>query len=1033
MRKILFIGIMLVLGVTVFAQNRPISGTVRDNNGVPLPNVSVVARPSGVGTVSDEQGRFTLTIPASDRSLEISFTNFNTQTISIGARSEFDVSLQPGNNQMSEVVVTAVGIQRTRKSLGYSVGTVTNEELTTARTTNVVNALNAKVPGVRVTGSSGMVGAGANVLIRGFNTISGSNQPLFVVDGIPIDNGGGGNALQTGVSNSNRAIDLNQDDIESISVLKGPAAAVLYGSRAASGAIIITTKKGRARQKNNIQFSNSTQWVNVNRLPDYQNEYAQGVGGAFNSSSPFSWGPRITGQTVTNFLGQPETLQAYPDNVRDLFTTGMNVQNNLSFSGGGNNTTFRLSYGNLQETGVVRFNRLIRNNFTANASTRVTEKLNVGITTQYINSRSNRTQQGNQLANPLFRGWFLPRSIHLRNYPYINPDGSPAPYFDVPDNPLWAIERIKNDDYVSRFIGNVNLKYDFTSWFNATYKLGGDFFNRNVRAFDERGLRGQGNTASGPGGGILIDNDNTYSWYSYFNLNFTRRVGEFDLNLIVGNESAWRGQRFDRIIGRSLAVPGFRNLTNASTFNPSNFEQHQSLFGLYSDLSINYRGIFNLNLTGRNDWSSTFPLNNRSYFYPSIAGTVNLTEAFPGIRSEGGLSFAKIFANYARVGKEASPYATNTFFVGGGASDGFGPTISFPFNGITGFTLSNTAGDPNLAPEFTSSVEVGTEMTFLRNRAGFELTWYKSNSTNIIFPVPTSPSSGFGNYTTNAGELETKGLELLVRGTPMKTSNLNWDISVNFTRIRTITKKLAPGVPNIILAGFVTPNARLEEGKPYGILFGSVFRRTAGGELALSEAGLPVLAADNAQIGDPNPDWTAGITNDFRYKGLHLSFLIDIRKGGDVFSRNIGDLRRSGAVAETAEFPRFNADGTVATPYVFDGVLPNGQKNTIPVTAQQYWGTLFAFGTGESYVFDATWYRLRELSLGYTLPQNILRRTPLGGAEIGLTGRNLFLHAPNFPHLDPENNVLGVSNAQGLEFNGLPNVRNLGVYLRVNL
>jgi TonB-linked SusC/RagA family outer membrane protein len=880
-----------------------------------------------------------------------------------------------------------------------------------------------------------MVGSGSAIFIRGFNTISGSNQPLFVIDGIPIDNSGGGNALQTGVSNSNRAIDLNQDDIESISILKGPAAAVLYGSRAASGAIIISTKKGRIRSKNSVQYTNSTQWVEVNRTPDYQNQYAQGgvQGGAFNPNSNLSWGPLITGQTVTNFLGQQEQLTAYPSNVLDIFKTGMNIQNNISFTGGNSTTTFRLSAGNLHETGVIDNNKLVRNNFSFNANSKLSDKLTIGFNGQFISSRSNKTQQGNQLSNPLFRGWFLPRNISLKNFPAFNPDGSKAPYFDATDNPLWAIEAIKNDDYVSRFIGNINLKLDITSWMNITYRLGGDFYNQLVKAYDEIGALGQANTASGGAGAILEDNSNNYNYFSYLNLNFKKKIRDFDFNLIIGNEAAWRDFRFNRIIGRTLAVRGFRNLTNASVFNPSNFDSKQLLIGVYGDFSVGYKGIATLQVSGRNDHSSTFSENQRSFFYPAFAGTIDITQAIPSLRESKIINYAKLFANYAKVGKEAGPYATNTFFVGGGAADGFGPTISFPYSGQNAFTFGNTAGDANLSPEFTRSIEYGAELRFFNSRLGLEITGFKSNSTDIIFSVPASPSSGITGFTTNAGELETKGLELLLTGSPFKSQKFAWDISVNFSRIRTTTKKLAQGVPNIVLAGFVTPNARLEEGKPYGILFGSVFRRDANGELLLTAAGLPQLAADNAQIGDPNPDWTMGINNEISFKGITLSFLIDIRKGGDVFSRNIGDLRRSGVAAETAEFPRFNPDGSPTRPYVIPGVLPDGSKNTIAVNANQYWGTFFAFGTGESYVFDASWTRLRELSIGYKLPASMFQKSILGGAEFGLTGRNLFLHAPNFPHFDPENNVLGVSNAQGLEFNGLPSVRNIGFYLKLNL
>ena len=1036
MRKLfLLLGVVVLFAMQAMAQKRTITGKVTDEKGNPVANVSVLVRGTTTGTVSKDDGTYSLEVPANGKALVFSSVDMSPVEVSIGTNTQVNATLKNEDKTMSEVVVTAVGIQRTKKSLGYSVGVINAEELTTARTTNIVSALTAKVAGVRVAGSNGMVGSGSAIFIRGFNTISGSNQPLFVVDGIPIDNGGGGQALQTGTSNSNRAIDLNQDDIESISILKGPAAAVLYGSRAASGAIIISTKKGKAKSKNNIQFSNSTQWVTVNRTPEYQNEYSQGgvQGGAFNPNSNLSWGPQIAGQTVTNFLGKSEQLAAYPNNVRDIFQAGMNIQNNISFTGGDAKTNFRLSLGNLYETGIINNNKLVRNNFSFVANTKVTDKFNVGFNGQYINSRSRRTQQGNQLSNPLFRGWFLPRNINLNGFPTFNPDGSKATYFDATDNPLWAIEAIKNDDYVSRFIGNVNFKLDLTSWFNITYKLGGDFYNRQVQAYDEIGALGQANTASGGAGAILEDNDNTFNYFSYLNLNFKKKIKDFDLNLLIGNEAAWRGFRFNRTIGRTLSVRGFRNLTNASVFNPSNSRAKQLLVGLYGDFSVGYKGIATLQVSGRNDHSSTFSENQRSFFYPAFAGTIDVTQAIPGLRDNKIISFAKIFANYAKVGKEAGAYATNTFFVGGGAADGFGPTISFPYNGQNGFTYGNTAGDANLSPEFTRSIEWGTEMRLFKNRIGLELTWYKSNSTDIIFSVPSSPSSGITGFTTNAGELETKGFESLLTITPIKTPNFNWEISMNYSRIRTITKKLAKGVPNIVLAGFVTPNARLEEGKPYGILFGSVFRRTTTGELALTAAGLPQLAADNAQIGDPNPDWTMGISNDFTYKGFFLSFLIDIRQGGDVFSRNIGDLRRSGAAAETAEFPRFNANGTTNTPYVIDGVLPNGSKNNIGVTANQYWGTFFAFGTGESYVFDASWVRLRELSLGYKIPSKVFAKTLLGGAEFGITGRNLFLHAPNYPHFDPENNVLGVSNAQGLEFNGLPSVRNIGMYLKINL
>jgi hypothetical protein len=489
------------------------------------------------------------------------------------------------------------------------------------------------------------------------------------------------------------------------------------------------------------------------------------------------------------------------------------------------------------------------------------------------------------------------------------------------------------------------------------------------------------------------------------------------------------------IFGRQLSVRGFWNLANAATFTPANGEAKQYLSGLYGDLNFGYKGIFSLNFTGRNDWSSTFGADKRSFFYPGVAGTFNISEAIPELKNSKVLSYAKVYGNYAKVGKEAGAYANNPLTFGtAGAADGFGPTISFPYNGLPGFTLGNGPGDPGLSPEFTSSYEFGIELGLFKDRIHFEATRFISKSTDIIFNVPAAPASGITSFLTNAGELRTKGWEVLLRVSPVRNTKINWDVTFNYTKNLTVVEKLAAGVPNIVLAGFVTPNIRLEAGKPYGIIFGSVFRRNAAGKLWLNAAGQPVLSPDNAQIGNTNPDFLLGINNDFSWNGFNLSFLLDIRKGGDVFSRNIGDLRRSGAVAETAEFPRFNPDGSINKPYVIDGVGPDGTtKNAVSLDAQQYWGSVYAFGVGETYVYDGSWFRLRELSLSYKLQAGAFgKKSIFGGVEFGIMGRNLFLRAKNFPHLDPENNVLGVSNAQGFEFNGLPSTRNIGFFTKIN-
>ncbi|WP_332733880.1 SusC/RagA family TonB-linked outer membrane protein [Flavihumibacter sp.] len=1035
--------LLQLLCMLSFAQQRVITGQVTDSNGYPIEAVSVT--PDGMlsGTFTSADGTYTITIPSGKSRLNFSHVAYRSLSMEIGDNATLDARLQAQSNPLEQVIVTAGGIQKNRKSIGYSVGVLNNEELTMARTTNIVNALSGKVAGLRVGASNGMAGSGASVMIRGFNTINRSNQPLFVLDGIPIDNDGGRNILAGGVTNSNRGIDLNADDIESISVLKGPAAAVLYGSRATGGVILITSKKGRPRNKNSIQFNSSTQFVTVNRIPDHQNEYAQGSStntdyAAFNAKSNLSWGPRITGQTVTNFLGEEETLNAYPDNVKDLFRTGLNLQNNLSFQGGGNKFVYRIGLGNLIEKGVVKNSDLVRNNISFNGSAPIAEKLSAGIQLQYINTRSKRIQQGNQASNPFFGAWWLPRNINLNAYPYQQANGAQVYYDETMDNPLWSIRKNLWNDNINRIIGNINFKYVFNPDINISYKAGGDFYNQYISAFDEIGARGQANTNSGGAGGVLESNASFENFYSYLNLNIHKKLSsDIDLNLVVGNEFVSRGDRFNRTIGRGITIPGFRNLSNASVFSPSSARSRQLLTGLYADLVADYKGILALNLTGRNDWSSTFSESRRSYFYPSIAASVNLTQAIPSWRNHAWINYVKLYSNYAQVGKEAEPYANNSYFVTGTTYDGLqgtGPIINFPYNGINAYTFSDLIGDPNLAPEFTNSVEVGAELSLLDNRVRLEASWYRNKSRDIIFNALFPSSTGVNIFTLNSGILETKGFDILLAITPVRNKFLSWTSTFNFSRYKTLCLFLTEGVQLLPLGGTFAGNGRMQVGMPFGVLFGGVFRR-AEGALHLNDKGLPVLATAIGKIGDPNPDWLLGITNEISAKNFVLQFLLDIRKGGDVYSRNIGDMRRSGAAKETAEFPRFAEDGvTPNKPYIIEGVGPDGKTpNNIPITAEQYYSSLYSIAAGENFVFDGSWLRLRELSLSYRFPEKTFKKSVLGSLELGILGRNLFLYAPNFPHFDPENNVLGVHSVQGLEYSGLPGSRSFGFFIKTSL
>ncbi|GAA4346622.1 SusC/RagA family TonB-linked outer membrane protein [Hymenobacter saemangeumensis] len=974
-----------------------------------------------------------------------------TQERSIGTESQFTVALAQDVRELSEIVVTAFGREQEKKAVGFSVSEVKNQELTQARATNISNSLTAKVAGVRVQGSSGMVGASSAIFIRGMTTFTGSNQPLFVVDGIPIDNGGGTNALQNGVANSNRAIDINQDDVESISVLKGPAAAVLYGSRAASGAILITTKKGATlgAKKQSVTVTSNYNVVKVGRLPDYQNTYGQGTQGVFNRLSQGSWGPRVTGQTVQNFRGEDEVLTINPNNVKDIFQTGSNFQNNLALSGATERTRYYAAYGNLNEIGILDNNKLTRNTLTFNGTAQLTEKLRSGVNVVYTNNQSQRTPQGNALVNPFFRTYFLPRSYDVKRYPFEQPNGGQQgaavvgtftpnnTWYSNDDNPLWTIKYNTYNDEINRVVGNVSIGYDFTNWLSVDYKLGTDTYTQIIKSVNARDSRGS-NIAGGAGGAVGNILDESYSrteTSSYLNLTLKRNLTEdFGVRLLLGNEINQRASTDIGIVGTDIQVRGFDNITNTKTFQPFATRNKRRLVGFYGDLQLAYRNFAFLGLTGRNDYSSTFGKSKRSYFYPGASASVVLSDALPVLKDNSVVNLVKVRAAAAQVGREAPEYVTDTYFDATNVpADGFGPRLTFPFRGQLGQSLDNVGGNPNLGPEFTTSYEFGTDLSFFGGRVALEATYYEQKSSDIIFAVPVAAGSGLTNAYQNIGKSEAKGIELMLSTIPLKLGDFTYSNSFNFSRVRNKVLELAPGVTQITLGGFVTPSTRLIAGQPYGVIFGSVFQRESvddkgrpQGRLLLTPQGRAVLASDNQIVGDPNPKWTGGITNTFSYKGLTLNTLLDIRYGGDIISRNVSDLRRQGAAIETGDRDRT---------YVIDGVIrqPDGSlaPNNVQITAENYYDDLYGFGRAEFVVFDASWLRLREAALTYALPKSLTDKTFLGGIELGINARNLFLYAPNIPHIDPEVNAQGQSNSQGLEFNALPQSRTFGGSVRL--
>jgi TonB-linked SusC/RagA family outer membrane protein len=1045
---------MLLFAVSISFAQRTITGVVTDPNSEPMVGASIIVKGTTKGTITDIDGKYSLEIPAGSTAVVVSFTGYEAQEIALGASNSVDVQLQ--ESQLQEVVVTAFGLKKDKSNLGYGVSQVTSQELTTAHQTNVTNALAAKVPGVRLSGAGGSF-ASSSIIIRGFTSFTGSNQPLFVIDGISISNGGGGSSLQNGVTNSSRAIDLNQEDIESISVLKGAAATSLYGSRAANGVVLITTKSGKSKEKQSINYSFNYANQEINRLPDYQNAYGAGNLGNFNPNGLSSWGPRIDGRSVLlptvyrglNGAGDTSTtLQAYPNNVSDLFRTGGNMQHNLSFQGGKDRFGYRLSLGYLDDNWIIAGNNLKRYNIGFSGNSEITSKLTASVSVNYALNKSIRTPQGNQLSNPLFRTWFTPRSWDLSGRPFAHPiTGNNLDWGSgAQDNPYWSIANNLYDDQIDRLFGNFSLRNQFNDWLSASVKLGIDNISTSSSLYDQLGATGGAGTSAGGIGAIRENRGVTRILNSTALLQAQKKFGDFDLTLALGNEVLDQFTNGSTVTGYGLVVRNFRNLnSNTTQYFPSYSKSQYRLIGNFANLTAAYKNWGSVDFVVRNDQNSVLPQANNNYTYYSIAAKANLVKIL-NINSPV-LSEFSILGNTGLVGnaKPDFTYGTDTYYATAAASDGFGPNIAFPFNGLPGFTLSNAAGNPNLKPEFTKSSEIGVDVSLWGGKINIVANAYKLKSTDIIFFVPNSPGSGVTSSLQNAGELSTTGYEALVTFNPIRNKNFEWKTSINYTQFKSVVDKLAPGVANIFLGGFTTPNIRLVEGDEYGQIYGADYNRTntsdgkfdpsapynKDGQIVIGANGLPSATAGVQKIGNPNPKYIIGINNEISYKGISLSVLLDIKQGGDQYSRNLADLQRNGVAIETAEFDRLNADGTPAKPYVFPGVKADGTPNDVAITAEQYWGNSGKYIAAKGFIYNTSWFRIREASLNYTFPKSLMSKTPFGRATLGIFGRNLFLYAPGYPHLDPEQNALGVSNAQGLEFNAQPQTKSLGVNLSV--
>jgi len=1051
MRQFLLFCLLFVVSHLGYAQTKTVSGKVLSPEKEPLPGVNILVKGSNVGTATSADGTYKINVPNNGGTLVFSFIGYNSIEAAIGSRTQIDVEMTADLVNLNEVVVTANAIVREKKELGYAVATIGGAELIKARDPNLLNSMAGRIAGVRISQQSGTVGGSSRVMIRGANSISSSSEPLFVVDGIPISNSSFNNSetdiVTGGVDVGNRAGDLNPDDVETMTVLKGAAASALYGSRARNGVIVITTKRGKVgAKKMNVSVNSSFRTDNILRAPELQSEYAQGVLGVYNPQSGNGWGPKISSMTspVTDYKGAQTTLRAYPDNWKNFFVTGLTMINSISLDGANEQGDYRVGYTNLQQTGTVPGSELGRHTLSFNMGKKINNKLTSRAWMNYVRTTSDgRPAQGSNTTNiiPTILSGLAP-TIDIRELrdnlfapstQAVPPGwtGDLARAIDlngVQNNPYFVTAFNRFSNSVDRIFGGTSLSYDVTPWFNLTARGGTDFFTENRRNVTRKGTRGRLNGQ--------FETNNLYERELQTDLigTVTRTIGkDWTFKGIIGHQFNQRTIRRERVLSEGLNIDQLYTFANAQSNVASNFYSRREIFGAYADVSFDYKNYLFLNVTGRNDWSSTLPVSNNSYFYPSASVSFVLTEAFPnlGIVKNDILSYAKLRANYANVGSDEDPYQLAfTYNPLTQASDIYTFNILYPIGGASAFAATNVLPPTNLRPQQQTSYEFGAEMKFLGGRLGLDFTWYKSFNYDQIISIAIPQSTGYSARRLNVGEISNTGLEAMLTATPIKTkSGFRWDAAFNFNRNRNRVESLAPNLQEFIVTsgdGFgIFIAAR--PGETFNIQ-GVGWLRDPNGNIVINPTTGLRTPGPRKLLGSIYPDWTLGINNSFSYKGFDFNFLVDMRKGGVINSQTVSIVRGSGLAAETAVNDR--------TPIVDPGVIRNAdgtfRPNDKPVASmQQYWGQLDNSVSPENNTFDASYTKLREVRLAYNLPKSFVNKTPFGSIAVGLEGRNLWIISSNVPHIDPESNVLGTGLiGEGLERGSVPSSRTIGANLR---
>lgn len=931
---------------------------------------------------------------------------------------------------------------------------------------NIINALNSKEAGVLVTSSAGSPGASASIRIRGNRSVLFENSPLIIVDGMPIDNSSFGNGPD-GVDNSNRGIDLNTYDIESISILKSMHANVLYGIRGANGVVLITSKKGIYSSKPKINLNYSFSVSKVNKLPEFQNEYAQGgpVGGVPSWRGPdtgegFSWGPAIkdlefdgsnydydtSGRLVSRGSGNRQPAKAY-DNVGNFFVNGAKHNLNLSVRGGTSKVNYYFSSGFLNQKGVVLDTDFSRKSLKLNVNANITKKLSVGVSVNHIRTGpNNRAQRGANISGvtvglfrttPTFDNGNGKIGEAALNDPttYELPDSTQRSYrAGIYDSPYWSIKKNRNRTKVSRNIAYAFLEYQIFTNLKIGYKLGFDKWSEDRKAkYDVKSASFQT--------GLVEFNENENKFInSDFTINYTKELGQnLIIDAIVGQNYFTSSFSNVKNFGSGLIIPGNFDLTNTTDPKVEFDDKTEKIVGTYISLDANYKNHVYVNLSVRNDWSSVLPKDKNSTLFLGTSITWDLGNAFLKKKN---ISL-KLRGSWGKTGNIPGTYLTTTYYepasIGG---DGFIRDVEFPQFGLNGFETASTLGNTNLKPEITKGSEIGLDLALFENRIKINYTYYNQKTSNVILPINISSNTGGGLMYYNSGKIENVGQEITLSLEPLQKT-IQWTIDLNYSRNKSMVLKLHESVdqqfstlnpiPSYTLSGFASASSQVIEGHPYGAIWGSRFARDAEGNMIIGNSGWPLRAATDTVLGNPNPDWTMGVRNTLSYKGFTISALLDIRSGGDIWNGTQGIINYFGT-------SKLTGDQRIIRGYVYNGVTTSGEINNTPVDFANPLNGLggnkwYRYGFGglvEENIQDASWIRLRELSISYQIPNKWLNKIGIDNGSISFMGRNLWLKT-NYSGIDPETNLTGDSNGTGLDYFNMPNTKSYGFALNFNI